>query len=96
MKDILRNGARTKRLLASHLEESGDGVGRDASVGVGDQILHVEIACSNSVRLGQSEITECTNRREFESGFGRGKEELEDCTEREENMLGQVPIPNSR
>ena len=60
------------------LEQSSDGICRDAAVGIGDEILHVEVARRYSLRVSHGEFAESLDRRELQDGFGRGEEELQD------------------
>ena len=63
--------------LATYLEEGGDGVGCDTPVGIGDQVLHVQVASSDSLGLGLSELVERLDSGKLEHSLWRGKEKLE-------------------
>ena len=63
----------TKSQLA-YLEQGGDGISCDTPVGIGNQVLHVQVARSDSLRLGLGELVECLDSGELENSLGRGKE----------------------
>jgi hypothetical protein len=58
----------------AYLEQGGDGISCDTPVGIGDQILHVQIASSDSLRLSLSELVECLDSGELEYSLWRREE----------------------
>jgi hypothetical protein len=58
----------------AYLEQGGDGVSCDTPVGIGNQVLHVQIASSDSLGLGLGELVECLDSGEFEYSLWRGQE----------------------
>jgi hypothetical protein len=58
----------------AYLEQGGDGISCDTPVGIGNQVLHVQIASSDSLGLGLGELVECLDSGELEYSLWRGKE----------------------
>jgi hypothetical protein len=58
----------------AYLEQGGDGISCDTPVGIGNQVLHVQIASSDSLGLGLGKLVECLDSGELENSLGRGKE----------------------
>jgi len=58
----------------AYLEEGGDGIGCDTPVGIGDQVLHIQVASSDSLGLGLGELVEGLDSGELEHSLWRGKE----------------------
>ena len=61
----------------AYLEEGSDGISCDTPVGIGDQVLHVQVASSDSLGLGLSELVERLDSGKLEHSLWRGKEKLE-------------------
>lgn len=55
--------------VGTYLEQSRDGIRSDTSVRVGDEILHVEIAGGDSLRLGLGKLVKGLDRGEFEDSL---------------------------
>ena len=58
----------------AYLEQGGDGISCDTPVGIGNQVLHVQVASSDSLGLGLGELVEGLDSGEFEYSLWRGKE----------------------
>jgi hypothetical protein len=57
------------RGLVTSLEERGDGVCRDAAVCIGNQVLDIQVAASDSARVTLRQLVQRPNSSELENGF---------------------------
>ena len=69
--------ATRQRANSTCLEQRGDRERRDGAVGVGDQVLHVEVARLERLWMADRDLIERPDRGKTERRLGRAQEELQ-------------------
>lgn len=67
----------SQKLNATHLEQCGNSISRNTPIGIGNEILHVEVARGYSLGVALRQLVERFNGGKLEHGLGGSQEQLE-------------------
>lgn len=74
----------------THLQKRGNGISRDTPVRIGNQVLHVEVASRDRLRVDLGELVERLDSSKFEHRLGRRQEQLQNSDRAEELGRGDT------